>query len=221
MDLTLVQPAARTFPARYTGRTVIALGAHPDDLELGAGGTLARLSREGARVVMAVVSIPGDPATRRREAERGAEILGGELRVLLDAPGKRIEDYKSYELVALLDREVRELEPAAVLTHGAGEVHRDHRMVHEAALATQRLRYFDFLTYQPCFCRPVPAAFHPRLYVDVSATIDTKMRAIEAHASQFGCRGIDTGIYRDMARLNGRMVGVSYAEGLEVGRMML
>jgi len=205
----------------YAGRTVLAVGAHPDDLEVAVGGTLARLRRAGARVVLAVVSIPGDHATRRREAERGAEILGGELRVLLDAPGKRIEDYKSYELVALLDREVKELEPAALLTHGAGEIHRDHRMVHEAAVATQRLRYFDFFTYQPCFCRPVPVAFHPRMYVDISATIDTKMRAIDAHASQFGSRGIETGIYRDMARLNGRMVGVSYAEGLEVGRMML
>ena len=205
----------------YAGRTVLAVGAHPDDLEVAVGGTLARLRRAGARVVLAVVSIPGDHATRRREAERGAEILGGELRVLLDAPGKRIEDYKSYELVALLDREVKELEPAALLTHGAGEIHRDHRMVHEAALATQRLRYFDFFTYQPCFCRPVPVAFHPRMYVDISATIDTKMRAIDAHASQFGSRGIETGIYRDMARLNGRMVGVSYAEGLEVSRMML
>jgi len=205
----------------YAGRTVLAIGAHPDDLEVAVGGTLARLRRAGARVVLAVVSIPGDHATRRKEAERGADILGGELRVLLDEPGKRIEDYKNYELVSLLDREVRELSPAMVLSHGATEIHRDHRMVHEAVVATQRLRYFDFFTYQPCFCRPVPVEFHPRLYVDVSPTIDTKMRAIEAHASQFGCRGIDTGIYRDMARLNGRMVGVAYAEGLEVGRMLL
>ena len=205
----------------YAGRTVLAIGAHPDDLEVAVGGTLARLRRAGARVVLAVVSIPGDYATRRREAERGAEILGGELRVLLDTPGKRIEDFKGYELVALLDREVKELAPAAVLSHGAAEIHRDHLMVHEAAVASQRLRYFDFFTFQPCFCRPVPVSFSPRAYVDVTATIDTKMRAIEAHASQFGCRGIDTGIYREMARFNGRMVGVAYAEGLEIGRMLL
>jgi LmbE family N-acetylglucosaminyl deacetylase len=67
----------------------------------------------------------------------------------------------------------------------------------------------------------VPVPFHPRAYVDISETIDAKMRAIEAHASQFACRGLGTDIYRDVARLNGRMVGVQYAEGLDVGRMLI
>ncbi|HEX7052840.1 MAG TPA: PIG-L family deacetylase [Burkholderiales bacterium] len=208
-------------PERYAGRTVLALGAHPDDAELGIGGTLARLRRGGARVVLAVVSVPGDYALRRREAQRAADILGAELRVLIDSPGKRIEDLRQCDLVALVDREVKDLAPAALLAHGPGEVHRDHVMVHEAACAAQRLRYFDFFTYRPNFCRPMPLAFQPRAYVDISDTIDTKMRAIEAHASQFSARGIQTDLFRDVARLAGRMVGVQYAEGLDVARMLL
>jgi LmbE family N-acetylglucosaminyl deacetylase len=205
---------------RYAGRSVLALGAHPDDLELAVGGTIARLRRGGARVVMAIVSIPGaNHALRRKEAERAADILGCELRVLTQA--KRIEDLKNYELVAMIDQLVKALAPAALLTHGPAEFHRDHVMVHEAALSSQRLQYFDFFTYQPNFCRPVPVPFHPRAYVDISETIDAKMRAIEAHASQFAGRGLGTDIYRDMARLNGRMVGVQYAEGLDVGRMLI
>ena len=215
-------PAARqqSIVARYAGATVLALGAHPDDLELAVGGTLARLRGAGARVVMAVVSVPGDHAVRRKEAERAAEILGCELRILIDGC-KRIEDLKNYELVSMIDSQVKELSPAAVLAHGAAEFHRDHVMVHEAAVASQRLQFFDFFTYHPNFCRPVPVPFHPRAYVDISDTIDAKMKAIEAHGSQFACRGIDTGIYRDIARLNGRMVGVQYAEGLDVGRMLI
>lgn len=206
---------------RYAGRTVLAVGAHPDDVELGMGGTLARLRRAGARVVLVVVSVPGEHAVRRREAERAAEILGAELRVLIDAPGKRIEDLRNYELVALMDLQVKELAPAALICHGRTELHRDHVMVHDACAATQRLRYFDFFTYQPSFCRPVATCFQPRLYVDISETINTKMRAIDAHASQFASRGIDTEIYRDLARLAGRLVGVQYAEGLDVGRLLL
>ena len=205
---------------RYAGRTVLAVGAHADDVELAVGGTIARLRRGGARVVMLVVSLPGEHKVRRREAETAAQILGCELRVLTE-DARRIEDMKSYELVARIDREVRELEPAAMLTHGAAEFHRDHVLVHEACVSTQRLAYFDFFTYQPNFCRPVPIAFHPRLYVDISDTIETKMRAIEAHASQFKCRSLGTDMYRDIARMNGRMVGVPYAEGLDVGRMLL
>ena len=213
--------AARNLAERYAGKTVLAIGAHPDDVEIAVGGTLARLRRAGTRVVMAVVSVPGEHQMRRREAERAAGILGCEPRFLMDEGGKRIEDLKSYELVALLDRLVRELAPAALFAHGPAELHRDHVIVHEAALATQRLAYFDFFTYQPNFCRPVPVAFHPRAYVDITDTIETKMRAIDAHQSQFKCRGIETGIYREMARLNGRMVGVEYAEGLEIQRLLL
>jgi LmbE family N-acetylglucosaminyl deacetylase len=63
--------------------------------------------------------------------------------------------------------------------------------------------------------------FYPHAYVDISETIEVKMQAIEAHASQFASRGIDLAIFRDTARLNGRLVGVEYAEGLDVGRLLL
>jgi LmbE family N-acetylglucosaminyl deacetylase len=206
---------------RYFGRTVLAIGAHPDDLELAIGGTLARLARNGARVVMAVVSIPTDYEVRRAEAQRSAGILGCELRFLIEDGCKRIDDIKNYQLVGLLDRAVRELEPAAVFTHSACEFHRDHVAVHNACLSTQRLKNFDFFHFNPTMTRAVPVAFHPRAYVDVTETIELKMQAIEAHASQFGARGLDTELFRDVARLNGRMAGVKYAEGLDVGRMLI
>jgi len=206
---------------KYAGQTVLAIGAHPDDLELAVGGTLARLSRDGARVVMAIVSIPADFERRREEAKRAAEILGCELRFLVDDGCRRIDDIKTHQLVGLVDDLVSELEPAAVMTHCASEFHRDHVAVHHACVSAQRLKAFDFFHFNPTMCRPVPTPFHPRAYVDVSETMDVKMKAIEAHASQFGSRGLDTELYRDIARLNGRMVGVKYAEGLDVGRMLL
>jgi LmbE family N-acetylglucosaminyl deacetylase len=220
--------AAKAFQARhislasrYGGRTVLAIGAHPDDVELAIGGMLARLSRESAHVVMAVVSIPTDFDTRRAEAQRAAAILGCELRVLIDDGCKRIDDIKNYQLVGMLDALVQELQPAAVLTHSANEFHRDHVAVHNACISTQRLKPFDFFHFNPTMCRPVPVQFHPRAYVDITETIDLKMEAIAAHTSQFGARGLEGEMYRDLARLTGRMVGVKYAEGIDVGRMLL
>jgi N-acetylglucosamine malate deacetylase 1 len=221
MNMPATNLGGRSFTARYAGSTVLALGAHPDDLELGIGGTLARLARGGARVVMAVVSIPADYETRRGEAHQAAEILGCELRVLMDGSCRRIEDIKHYQLVGMIDALVRELSPSAMFTHSASEFHRDHITVYNACLSAQRLLYFDFFSYHPTMCRPVPMPFHPRAYVDVTSTIDVKMAAINAHESQFACRGLSTEMYRDIAQLQGRMVGVPYAEGLDVGRMVL
>jgi LmbE family N-acetylglucosaminyl deacetylase len=215
------QARSISLASRYGGRTVLAVGAHPDDLELAIGGTLARLARESARVMMAVVSIPADFARRRDEAQQAAAILGCELRILVDSGCARADEMKNHELVGLLDELVRELEPAAVLTHSASEFHRDHIAVHNACLSTQRLKPFDLFHFSPTMTRAVPVPFHPRAYIDVSATIDAKMQAIQAHTSQFGARGLEAEMYRDLARLQGRMVGVKYAEGIDIGRMLL
>ena len=212
--------AARPFIERYVGGTILAIGAHPDDLELGVGGTLARFARAGAHVVMAIASVPSNFERRTAEARKGAEILGCELRFLQDGT-QRIEDLKQYQLVGMIDELVRDLMPAAVFTHNPTEFHRDHVAVYDATVSAQRLRFFDFYSFQPTMCRPMQVPFQPRAYVDVSETIEVKLAAINAHESQFGARGIDTECHRDFARMQGRMVGVKYAEGLDVGRMLL
>jgi LmbE family N-acetylglucosaminyl deacetylase len=216
----VAQPAARSFPARYAGRTVVALGAHPDDVELGMGGTIAALSEAGSRVVMAICSVPVDFETRIAEAKAASAILGCELRVLMEGGSRRIEDMKTYQLVGLLDRLVSELQPAAVITHGPNDFHRDHVAVYQAAVSTQRLAQFDFYSYMPTMCRPVPVPFQPRALIDISKTIDKKIRAIAAHPSQFSSRGVTFELYRDIARVTGRMCGVEYAEGLDIVRMV-
>ncbi|MCR4296130.1 MAG: PIG-L family deacetylase, partial [Elusimicrobia bacterium] len=94
IEKTLERKAPRRADSlsKYAGATVMAVGAHPDDLELGCGGTLARLSRAGARVVMVVVSIPSSLRSRRAEAIRAAEILGCEIRFLTPNRCSRVED---------------------------------------------------------------------------------------------------------------------------------
>jgi LmbE family N-acetylglucosaminyl deacetylase len=133
---------------------------------------------------------------------------------------RRIEDMKAYQLVGVLDELVLELSPSALLTHGPSDFHLDHVAVYQAAVSTQRLAQFDFYSYLPTMCRPVPVAFQPRAYVDISQTIEQKIKAIAAHSSQFYARGITFDLYRDIARVTGRMCGVQYAEGLDVNRMV-
>ena len=220
----MIKTAAGRSPdilSHYAGKTVLAVGAHPDDLELGVGGTLARLSRSGARVVMAIVSIPTDLKRRRDEARRAAEILGCEVRFLKPDRCCRVEDLKTHALVGLIDGLVRELAPAAMLTHCLGNLHKDHKLAYEACMSSQRLRYFDIFCYEPTSSHDVNIAFHPHAYIDISNTIEAKMAAIRAHATQFAHRGFDTDRYREASGRVGGVVGVDYAEGLEVVRMRL
>src|SRR5262245_9159111 len=89
----------------------LAVGAHPDDVELGAGGLVARLARAGKRVVIAVISAPTHTAERIAEAERGAELLGAELVMLFGHDDTRAEDMPMYKLVARLDEVVASVRP--------------------------------------------------------------------------------------------------------------
>jgi LmbE family N-acetylglucosaminyl deacetylase len=207
--------------SKYAGKTVLAVGAHPDDLELGVGGTLKRLTEAGARVVMAVVSIPSRRTSRIQEATQAAKILGCEVRFLTRGRCMRVEDLKSHELVKMIDALVEELSPAALITHCFANLHTDHKLVHDACMAAQRLKYFDMFCFLPTSSHPVNVAFNPHAFIDITEVIEAKMLAISAHSSQFSNRGIKIDHYRDCCRRVGRVVGVDYAEGLEIVRMRL
>jgi LmbE family N-acetylglucosaminyl deacetylase len=200
---------------------VIALGAHPDDVEMGMGGTVARLAEVGARVIVAAVCVPTHSDVRLREAREACEILGAEFHLICADGPLHVEDLRGYELVARLDRLVKGLRPAALFAHGAADLHRDHRLVSEAFKASLRLGGMDGFCYQPCACRPTPATFAPRAFVDIGSTLERKMKAIAAHRSQFDARGLGIEFHRDIARFYGYQAGVTYAEGLEVVQLRL
>lgn len=206
---------------RYAGRTVLAIGAHPDDVEVGMGGTVARLTDAGARVLMVAVCVPSQYEVRLREAQRASEILGAEFHLAFAGRCCRVEDLKTYELVARLDALVAECRPAALFSHGAREVHRDHQLVFEAARAALRHGGTDAFCFQPCSCRPGQSPFEPRAFVDIGSTLERKLEAISAHHSQFTARGICPGFHRDVSRYYGRQAGVEYAEAMEIARLML
>ena len=94
---------------------VIAVGAHPDDVEIACGGTLAKLVKQGYKVGIIDLTdgepTPGSPApeVRLAEAKRAAEVLGAAVRVTLDLPNRRLFD--SFEARVLLAKEFRKYRP--------------------------------------------------------------------------------------------------------------
>ena len=213
---------------------VLAIGAHPDDLELLCSGTLARLLDLGVAVELAVAcrgdrggSIGSDPALadcRRAEAEAAAEALGAPIHFLgfgdsdlYDCPESRAR------FVALL----RESRPELVITHPPEDYHVDHVRVGElAGMACWFASSGGWVVDgRPPLGRPpalvymdtiAAVGFEPAHYVDVSGTFDRKRRMLGCHASQTGRE--DGGIHalaelmEVQARLRGFQCGVRYAE---------
>jgi len=196
---------------------VLAFGAHPDDLEVGAGGLLARLVEEGAAVTMAVVSIPYDHERRRAEAEAGAKVIGGKLRFVYDEKPSRVEDIPMHELVRRMDQLVADVRPDLVITHSMHDLHWDHGLVNRATVSALRRTPCDLLAFLSSPEMNAQSRAFGQCFADISKSIDTKIEAIGAHRSQV--EKLDLESSRDLARAMGRISGYRYAEAYEVLRV--
>jgi len=205
---------------KYGGKRILAVGAHPDDVEIGSGGTLARLAQEGgAEVLLLVASIPNQLETRRAESIAAAELLHAKAHFLTEDRCCRVEDYHTYDLVQRLDKAVRDFRPAAVFTHSAEEAHWDHVLLHRAILSTLRLSPLDVFLFNNTAYRHAEQAWHPRVWVDISKTIEQKMASLSAHHSQFAGRDHSAEVFREQARVRGGTLKVPYAEAFDVLRL--
>jgi LmbE family N-acetylglucosaminyl deacetylase len=198
---------------------VLAFGAHPDDLEVGAGGLLARLSEEGAEVTMAVVSIPGERDQRRAEAQAGAEVIDADLVILFEERPCRVEDIPMHELVRRMDMIVGDVRPDLVITHSAYDLHWDHGLVNRATVSALRRTPCDLLAFLSSPEMNAQARAVGQCFADITLTIETKLRAIGAHTSQVPKLDLESS--RDLARAMGRISGYQYAEAYEALRMRI
>lgn len=198
---------------------VVAFGAHPDDVEIGAGGLVARLTDQGADVLVVVASVPTRLAERLAEAEEGARRLGARLRVLDRERECRVEDIPMYELVRRFDHVLGDARPELVITHAESDLHWDHGLVNRATISALRRTPCDLLAYHSSMEMNASTRAFGQCFADVSDTIEVKLAAIAAHRSQL--ERMDLGSTRDLARAMGRISGHAYAECYEVLRLRI
>jgi LmbE family N-acetylglucosaminyl deacetylase len=161
----------------YEQRRVLAIGAHPDDVELACGGMLARHAAEGDLVKILILSrgsAGGDVNIRLREAHKAAELLGASLE-LGDLQNSRISE--GGPTVALIERVVAETRPTHLYTHAVEDTHQDHRAAHIATLAAAS-GVPNVYCYQAA---STTVDFTPNYYVDISAFMEAKLCAIAAY----------------------------------------
>ena len=217
--------------------TVLVAVAHPDDEVLGAGGTIARLCQSGRRVYLLYLTDGtgargGDRAAALRRAtaaRRAAEILGAESPRFLCFPDNRLDSVPLLEVIHAVESVVREVGPSTIYTHHAGDLNVDHSICLRAVLTA---------------CRPLPgslvrqvyaieipsstewappganSAFVPSRFVDVTASLPTKLAALEAYAEEMRPfpHPRSAAAVEALARFRGASAGLEAAEAFVVLR---
>lgn len=173
---------------------ILAIGAHPDDVEVHVGGLLALATDRGMKAAILDLTAGdlgtrGTAETRRSEAQIAAGILGV-ARTILDFPDGRFTEEAT--LRTRLMTELRRLRPRVLILPSPGDRHPDHRRAHRLA---QEAAYYAGLRNYPCPGephRPEATAWvggenpgQPDLLVDVSAVWARRMAALDAFGSQF------------------------------------
>jgi N-acetylglucosamine malate deacetylase 1 len=181
---------------------LLAIGAHPDDVELGCAGTMLVAKQSGKRTAIldlsrGELSTRGTLETRERETRAATAILGLDARFNLGMPDGNIP--VTQESTVALIKYIRLLRPTIMLIPSSIERHPDHE---DASRLARRAAYYSGLVKIETVAdtgeqqkphRPLMVleymqthVFEPKLIVDVSAVFEERMRAVGAYATQFG-----------------------------------
>jgi LmbE family N-acetylglucosaminyl deacetylase len=196
-------------------RSVLAVGAHPDDVEIGAAGALLLHRAAGDTVSILTLcrgSRGGSQDARAEEARRAAEIIGATL-FLDDLPDTKISE--GDPTIGVIAAVVEQVQPTVIYTHSLHDVHQDHRNTHRAAMVAVR-------GIGRVYCWQSPSAtvdFRPSRFVAIDEQVERKLAAIEQFGSQVEIRTyLAPDLISATARYWSRFGDGRYAEAFEVIR---
>lgn len=219
-------------------RRVLILAAHPDDEVIGCGGTIRRLADAGASITVAIATtgdtgrseslreLAGLTERRRTESTDSKTLLGINELVFLDHPTQGLaNDRDTFQQYVKL---IRNTTPDLVLSHADDDKHRDHRTV--SALAREavwkawenvmpelgprhRVREHWLFEITDTFARP-------DVVVDVSGTLEAKLRALGEHRTQGEVLGDIGSFLRGLASVRGYAIGARYGEGYRTSSIL-
>lgn len=200
---------------------ILAIGAHPDDLEIGCAGTLIKYAEQGNNVYMLVMTggeCGGDPSVRCEEQQVSAGLIGAK-----EVIWGGYQDAKlplDQTLIQDIEYSVACLKPTFILAPYFDDTHQDHR--HLSQCTVSATRYTRNVLFYEC---PTTQNFTPTVFVDVTEQMDRKVNALLAHSSQVHRTRVNNVDIVSVAQANARFRGVQgrtqWAEGFVPLRLFI
>ena len=209
-------------------KNVLAIGAHPDDVEFGCSGTLLKHSKCGDNVTVLVMTIGEsiDGVTGKilrsqeellRETKTAAERMGVDLK-FLDFQDLHVPF--NFESVSGIDKVIQELNIDVLYTHWAGDSNQDHIATYKSSIAAARYVKNVYCYEQIPIPRHTENEMKCMLYNDITEVYDEKVHVVDSHFSQlkkYAAAGFDIQEnLKILARYRGIQAGVKYAEAFQV-----
>ena len=219
---------------------VLAIGCHPDDLEIGCGGTLALYAGKGHNVYMCHVAngdkghaviMPGELGRlRTAEAVASGAILGAKKVFYINVPDLLVDSHNEEQVKEVVEV-IRAARPDVIITHSPDDYMRDHvetsKLVFNASFNSSIPHYYtkseSYPVIAPLFYMDTLAGvgFLPEEYTDITDTLETKLNALEKHGTQIKWMREHDGIdfldfVRTVSKFRGLQCGVKYAEGFRL-----
>ena len=203
--------------------TVLAIGAHPDDISLGCSATLLKHKKNGAKIYILVLSkgeASGDAEIREKESRRSAELIGAESIFFGGLEDTKIDD--SIKTIMAIERIIDQVNPDIIYTHTYKDTHQDHRGTAYATLSAGRRCKKIFMYESPTTFKE----FSPQLYVDIEKDFEQKKEITRSFSSQsnkeWWARANRAAMALEgLAAYRGFQAGVGVAEAFEVGKLVI
>ena len=191
-----------------TPQTVLAIGAHPDDIELGVGGSLAKFVEAGV-AVRTLVLTEGKEGNRHNvsridETKQALELLGVRDIFTEDFPDTRLHE-RLTDIIKCIETHVQEFKPDRVYTMFRDDQHQDHRTVFQASVVACR-------GVRQILCYETPSSlgeFMPKLFENIEGYLERKITALGLHVSQRDRPYTQPEAMRTLAHFRGIQLGVS------------
>ncbi|WP_454784703.1 PIG-L family deacetylase [Legionella sp. WA2024007413] len=202
-------------PSREKQNVILAIGAHPDDVEIGCGGSLVlhQLNQDSIHILtLSLGERGGDPQLRKIEAEQAARELNANLYLynLMDTQISNTSVTINY-----IEKVIKEVNPTHIYTHSLHDSHQDHRNVHHATLVAAR-------KVKNIYCYASPSStvnFKPNLFIDIKSVLERKLEIIALYKSQSVSKPyLSSELVCATAAFWGRYINYSMAEAMEVIR---